>query len=160
MKLLYILLIPFFLSCNTKNKDINTDSTKMDINQFNIEDFAEFSSADIPLIFVLGEYNLKQYTDLDTISSKAYDLDKVVYDQPTIGIEYSFDYNPETDTFTDKSFELKADNGKNFTARELLFKINKETFKDLSKEDHYILEGLLYVDTKNKIQYYELVLGS
>lgn len=159
MKIFYILLFPFFfICCNSKNKEINSpDSENMNISsELNLED-----STDIPLIFVLGEYDLKQYSDLDTIGSKEYNLDKVIYDQSTIGIQYSFDYNPESDNFTTKSFELKADNGQNFTIRELLFKINKETFKDLSKEDHYILEGLLSTNTKkNNTEYYELVLGS
>lgn len=163
MKFFYICLIPLFFSCNAKNKDINnTDSNSMNINnELNLEQLAEFSSADIPLIFALGQYNLKKEADLDTIAAQEGYLDKVVYDQPAIGIQYSFDYNPDSDSFTNKSFELKANNGKNFTRRELLFKINKETFNVLSKDDHYILEGLLHTNTKkNNIEYYELMLGS
>ena len=162
MKLFYIFLIPLFFSCNAKNKDIDNTVQNIDINKdLNLEDLGEYSSADIPLLFVLGEYNLKNYSDLDTISAKDYNLDKVVYDNPTIGIQYSFDYKPESNSFTDRSFELKADNGKNFTIRELLFKINQKTFDAFSKDDHYILEGLLHTDTvKNNIEYYELMLGS
>ncbi|NDV69611.1 hypothetical protein [Dysgonomonas sp. 25] len=117
---------------------------------------------------IMSEY--PWYLDMDTLTMEQantifasmeadtdlnIDLSKVVIDAPKVKIQYFY-----KSFLTKESFILKADNGENFTAREILFKINEKTSKNLKGHDHVFFEGLGFLGYEGDMPVYEIHQGS
>lgn len=87
----------------------------------------------------------------------------VILRQPTIKIVYIYgsykDYSKNGKYF-EKSCIIHADDEENFTARELIVKINNATLKDLENDPHYFFEGMNLIGYENNIPVYQLMQGS
>lgn len=111
--------------------------------------------------FVLGLRTLDTYEDLEDLyihADSSIDINKTAFEYSRIKIEYHYSLNGRTvenDTFT-----LKADNNEYFTIGELIYKINKKTYSNLSDYDHKYLEGLEYIGMDDNIPIYRIAQGS
>ena len=94
-----------------------------------------------------------------TISGKNFPLkwDEVVFDFPKLELQYL--------KYTDDDFEepyelVEADNGLNFTVKELLYKVH-QVGVNLENDDNCYFEGLLYSNDENEnVPIYFLRTGS
>lgn len=120
------------------------------------------SDKDIDVIFYLGDTLLNTYDEIDSLVAPEFIkyLDNVVYGKPNIRFKYRYNSGSLFD-FKESIVDLKADNAKNFTKRELLFKINKATYYNLKHDSHNFLEGLGYIETqKDGVELFELYLAN
>lgn len=111
--------------------------------------------------WLLGQVTLTSQLQIDSIrnhTSFSLKLSDVVLNTPKVKIKYF--YGQYEEPYKDKYFILTADNGKSFTAGELLFKINNETVIDLKNDPHYYFEGLMYDGIEDNIPVYEIAQGS
>lgn len=82
----------------------------------------------------------------------------LVFDYPKMELQYV----KYTDDEVEEPFELiEADNGQNFTVKELLFKVHKVGV-NLQNDDNCYFEGLLYSEDENDdgVPIYFLMSGS
>lgn len=90
-----------------------------------------------------------------------WDPDEVV-PLPRIRVKYFGVESPEDDEYTDLVAELQADDGVQFTARELLLKLNNAVAPHLRGVDHCYFEGLFLTDDppEDGVPVYEMMQGS
>lgn len=85
------------------------------------------------------------------------DFSMIMITEPKVKIIYR--YGPYGNK-KKESFILKADNGENFSAREILFKINQETAKNMKGDPHYFFEGMQSMGVEDNMAVYEILQGS
>ena len=91
-------------------------------------------------------------------SDERWSPENVVFSSPVV--EISYQYCDEDDRRVVNTFRLDAQNGKEFTAADLLFQIHNETIKKLRNMDHCYFEGLWFEAYKDDVLRYYLLLGS
>jgi hypothetical protein len=102
------------------------------------------------------EYHV-QVTEEDT-----WDPDEVVLPVPRVRVMYFGLESPDDDEYTDFVAELAADDGRHFTARELLLKLNNTVAPHLEGTDHCYFEGLFLTEEvgEDGVPLYEMMQGS
>lgn len=103
------------------------------------------------------------YTDLDSVvkdDSFRKTLDNIVFDFPQIKVELMYDFQTFPLIYKKEIYLLTADNNKNFTAQELIFKMSQSTLDKVKDTDHIFFEGLEYIGSENNIPIYNIGLGS
>jgi hypothetical protein len=84
----------------------------------------------------------------------------IAFDYPKIEIQYML-YNEKEEDYDEPTFKLSADNDKNFTYEELLFKIHQVCGKTLEFDDRCYFEGLMFSGTiENNVSLYFMITGS
>ena len=121
-------------------KDIYWSFSIGDIN--NVEDFVK---------------EMEEY--YKAISGKKFRLNwnEIAFDFPNLELQYV----KYTDEDVEEPYELvEADNGQNFTVKELLYKVHKVGI-NLENDDNCYFEGLMYSDDDNDgVPIYFLITGS
>jgi hypothetical protein len=104
----------------------------------------------------VSEYHV-QVTEEDT-----WDPGEVALPVPRVRIAYFGVESPEDDEYTDFVEELAADDGVQFTAGELLLKLNNAVAPHLEGADHCYFEGLFLTDKvgDDGLPIYEMMQGS
>lgn len=149
MKYIIASLIIFLLvGCQFKNMDKEANSE----NGFIMEDY--------PWSLDMDKLNLSQADSLfDMMQSEhGVEMSKIVVNKPSVKIKYSYGQYDEITKYN--SFVLNADNGKDFSAREILFKINNNTYRHLKNDPHYFFEGLEFEGYEGDIPVYSIAQGS
>lgn len=102
------------------------------------------------------EYHL-QATGEDT-----WDPDEVVLSAPAIRVAYFGVESPDDEEYTEFTTHLRSDDGSQFTAGELLLKLNNAVAGHLKGMDHCHYEGLFLTDTppEDGVPVYEMMQGS
>lgn len=128
-------------------------------------DYPKFIFKDIYWSFSIGEIaNIDDFTKemeqyYKSISGKKFPLkwDKVIFDFPKLEIQYVKYIEDEPE----EPFELlSADNGQNFTIKELFYKIHKVGV-NLENDDNCYFEGLMYSGEENEgSPIYFMITGS
>ena len=87
--------------------------------------------------------------------------DEVALPIPRVRIAW-FGVEPGDDEYTDYVSELSADDGAQFTAGELLFKLHNLAAPRLAEADHVYFEGLFLTDAplEDGVPLYEMMQGS
>ncbi|MDU1892205.1 MAG: hypothetical protein E6767_16095 [Dysgonomonas sp.] len=121
---------------------------------------AGFIMEDYPWTLDMDVLSVEKADSLFTMleSEHGLELSRVVIDNPSVKIKYT--YGQYNEPLKRNSFVLNADNGKNFTAREILFKINNQTSKHLKGDPHYFFEGLEFAGREDGIPVYQIAQGS
>lgn len=149
MKYVFALFIFIVLSCskskNTEQKDYWDNNILMQEYPWNL-DMDKLSSEAADSIFQLMEIEY------------GFDFSKIIIEEPTIRINYT--YGQYNEIIKKKSFILNAENGRNFSAREILFKINNETYQDMKGDPHYFFEGMVFHGLEDGIPTYQIAQGS
>ncbi len=104
----------------------------------------------------VSEYHV-QVTDEDT-----WDPGEVVMPLPRIRVKYFGVESPEDEDYTDFVLDLQADDGAQFTAGELLLKLNNSVAPHLAEADHCYFEGLFLTEEvgEDGVPVYEMMQGS
>jgi hypothetical protein len=105
----------------------------------------------------IGEY-YKQFYKLK-LNFKWKDI---ALENKAISIQY-LKFNSKDDDYDEMEFLLTADNGKNFTYKELFFKIHQECGKEtgLEYDERCYFEGLLFSESvENNVPLYFMITGS
>ena len=76
------------------------------------------------------------------IGGHAWRPEEVVIRAPRVRIEYLGVRDPSDEVYQDLTFDLVADDGRSFTADELLFKLHNAVVERLRESDHQYFEGL------------------
>jgi hypothetical protein len=113
------------------------------------------------------------FLDLDTFSNEVknyhsyvfdgnterWDPEEVVLEAPIVAIVFS--YLDQEDNTILVTFRLKARNGKNFTAVDLLFQVHNKTVARLRETKYKYFEGFEFIEKEeNSVPCYEILLGS
>lgn len=149
----FILNIILFVSCTNY-------SQKMTV--YKNEGYEYDDSKDIDCFMYFEPNKIEKYSDIDDSHIPEYleKLNEIVYNKPIIRIVYTYNFQIDPIKWDTGYFELKADNNKNFTRRELMYKINNEVFHIYCDKD-VVLEGLTFKETQsNGVDLYELGIGS
>ncbi len=104
----------------------------------------------------VSEYHV-QVTEEDT-----WDPAEVVMPLPRIRVKYFGVESPEDEDYTDFVLDLQADDGAQFTAGELLLKLNNAVAPHLEGADHCYFEGLFLTEEvgEDGVPIYEMMQGS
>lgn len=104
----------------------------------------------------VSEYHV-QVAEEDT-----WDPAEVVMPLPRIRVQYFGVESPEDDEYTDYVLDLQADDGAQFTAGELLLKLNNAVAPRLEGADHCYFEGLFLTEEvgEDGVPVYEMMQGS
>jgi hypothetical protein len=90
-------------------------------------------------------------------------LNTVLFESPKLVIQYDM-YNEEEEDYDELQELLVAENGNNFTAGELLYKIHKHIGSKLEDDDNCYFEGLLFATIEDPdypdIPVYFLITGT
>lgn len=145
------------ISCKQHaEKTKNMDNNK---NEYQYDD-----SQDLNFIMIFKDKKYENYSDLEKIFKVGSDstfFDQILYDKPAIRIEYYYDFKINSEIYSTGQFELKADNNKDFTAKELMFKIHNEVFQYYIKNEDNIIEGLTFIETQEDgVDLFELAVGN
>lgn len=110
-----------------------------------------------------AEFNrrVSQY-DVDVTGEDTWDPAEVVMPLPRIRVQYFGVESPEDDEYTDFVLDLDADDGAQFTAGELLLKLNNAVAPRLKGADHCYFEGLFLTEEvgDDGVPIYEMMQGS
>jgi hypothetical protein len=99
------------------------------------------------------------HKDISSAKKMPFGWEDVAFDFPKIEIQY-LKYNEEEEDYDEPTAIFTADNGNNFTFKELLYKIHQECVA-LEDDDRCYFEGLLYSGIEEKgIPLYFVVTGS
>jgi hypothetical protein len=103
----------------------------------------------------VGEYHVR------VAGEDTWDPDEVV-PLPSMRITWFGLESPEDDEYTDFVLDLEADNGVDFTAGELLRKLNNAVAPRLAGADHCYFEGLFLTEEvgDDGVPIYEMMQGS
>ena len=88
--------------------------------------------------------------------SDSWEPDEVILEEPVIKIRYNFWKGKNK---SEPVIELKSDNGRNFAAGELLFKIHNAVAEEVDDVEHHVFDGLSFVDREESIPVYWLNQG-
>lgn len=112
--------------------------------------------------WVLGSEKLETYDQLnDSIYStidETNSFTNIALKHPKVKIKYS--YSPDGINLKQDSIVLIADNKQDFSAKELIFKINNATLTTLKGNSHVFFEGLEYDRFENETPVYWILQGS
>jgi hypothetical protein len=91
-----------------------------------------------------------------------WDPDEVVLPVPRVRVMYFGVESPDDEEYTDFVTELVSDDGAQFTARELLLKLNNAVAPHLEGVDHCHYEGLFLTEQvgEDGVPVYEMMQGS
>lgn len=134
----------------------------MTIHHNDNEEYHYDDSNDIDCFMYFDSKKIDKYSDLDNIYHPDYHegLHKIIYNKPALKIKYTYNYKFDPLSFEKGHFDLKADNGENFTKRELMYKINNNVYQFYFDKD-VVLEALIFIETQSDgIDLYELGIGS
>ncbi len=99
---------------------------------------------------------------VDITDEDTWEPDEVVLPIPRVIVKYFGLVSPDDDEYTDLVAELEADDGAQFTAGELLLKLNNVAAPRLEGADHRYFEGLFLTDDPpvDGVPVYEMMQGS
>jgi len=165
-KSLYWILAAIGLVIGIALANINFNSKKQQEHETVTANPDDFIMKDILWSFTNGKYATQKQFIEDLvkynleIGKGEIDPDEIVIESNEVIIYYSYE---EDDEQKDEEFHLTADNDKDFTAGELLYKIHNQVVEHLENLDYHFFEGLVNNGTDEQypdIPYYYLNLGS
>jgi hypothetical protein len=99
---------------------------------------------------------------VDIAGEDTWDPAEAVMPLPRIRVQYFGVESPEDEEYTDFVLDLQADDGAQFTAGELLLKLNNAVAPRLAGADHCFFEGLFLTEEvgEDGVPIYEMMQGS
>lgn len=104
------------------------------------------------------DLEVRQY-EIEITGIESWKPNEIVLQYPRVGIEY---FRGKDGFAYEEFIEIESDNGKFFTASELLFKVHNTICEEVQKINHHFFEGfnLKSIRSGDNLPVYELCQGS